>query len=360
MAPVSGIDVSHHQRLGIDWSKVVQSGQRFVFMRASYVGTVTKKVATDSNFEAHWKGARAVPGLLLSAYHFFVPTPDIREQIEYFLNVVGNRQVDLPLVLDFENNGGMSKDAVSDAILQALQLVEARTGRRPIVYTGPSWWNNNTVSKPQWPSFDLWIANYGNPNGPIIPRDWKTWRIWQYTGTGSVPGINDPVDINTFNGDTAQFQAWVASVQGPQQPTPTGSYRVRVTASSMNMRSGPSTTQAIIGSAQAGQEFPMTGLGGGDVWLQIGANQWVAFATGGKQFCDVKAAGSGVQIVVSAAKLNVRSGTGTSFAVVGDVPGGTALNVSDLGGTDAWVQVGPSQWGAFAKGTQRLMQWIKS
>lgn len=355
MVLTSGTDVSHHQQTGINWQQVFQSGQRFAFIRASYVGTQSKKPNPDRNFEAHWRAARAVNGLLLTAYHFFVPVPDVKEQIEFFLNMVAVRKVDLPLVLDFENNGGLDKDAVSRAIEDGLKLLESKVGYRPIIYTGPSWWNRNTVGSPRWSQHDLWIANYGNPT-PSLPRDWTTWRFWQWTESGTIAGMPGSVDVNWFNGDETQLKQYAASSMGPAPVPPKSGYRVEAT-SPVNIRNGPGTHHEIVGSLKGGEQFEVLDLGGTEIWLQIGANRWAAFVTGGQQLCTFKA-GSPSQIVVAVNQMNVRASPSKTSADVGDLTKNTVLNVSDLGGTDAWVKIGVDRWAACIKEDRRFLRWL--
>lgn len=354
MALTSGTDVSHHQEPNINWQQVFQSGQRFAFIRASFVGTESKKPNADRNFEKHWAAARNVPGLFLTAYHFFVPVPDIKEQIDFFLNMVAVRKLDLPLVLDFENNGGLNKTEVSTAIDNGLKYLESRVGYKPIIYTGPSWWNNNTLSSPRWAQHDLWIANYGNP-APKLPRDWTTWRFWQWTESGSITGMPAPIDVNWFNGDTNQLSQYSASSMNTASP-PSAGYRVQINAS-LNVRSGPATTFPVVGNLNAGLQMPVLDLAGQDIWVQTGTNRWVAFATGGQQLCLFKA-GSPSQIVVNVSLMNVRSAPSRTASDVGDVIRNNILVASDLGGNDAWVKIGADRWAAFTKDGKRFMNWL--
>jgi GH25 family lysozyme M1 (1,4-beta-N-acetylmuramidase) len=57
----------------------------------------------------------------------------------------------------------------------------------------PSGWNNMNCA--------LWIANYG-VSSPSIPAPWASsgYAFWQYSSTGSVPGITGNCDLDTFNG----------------------------------------------------------------------------------------------------------------------------------------------------------------
>ena len=37
----------------------------------------------------------------------------------------------------------------------------------------------------------------------------RPWVFWQYTGTGSIPGIEGPVDINVFQGTRTAWNKWL-------------------------------------------------------------------------------------------------------------------------------------------------------
>lgn len=355
MTFTSGTDISHHQETTINWQQVYQSGQRFAFIRASFVGTESKKPNPDRNFEKHWAAARAVNGLLLSAYHYFVPVADVNEQIDYFLNIVALRKIDLPLALDFEHNGGLDKQSVSHAIEAGLKRFADKVGYRPIVYTGPSFWNRNTVSSPAWGQHDLWIANYGNAT-PILPRDWSTWRFWQWTEAGNIAGMPTAVDVDWFNGSEAQLTQYAVSSMHSTIPSPQENYRVEVTTT-VNVRSGPSTDNTVVGSLRVGEQMTVLDVAGGDVWSQIGPNRWAAFATGGQQLCIFRV-GAPSQIIVAVGQMNIRSGPSITTSDVGDLTKDTVLSVSDLAGNDVWVNVGDGRWAAFAKNGQQFMKWL--
>ena len=51
----------------------------------------------------------------------------------------------------------------------------------------------------EWAQYDLWVASYGSSNA-VLPAGWTDWKIWQHTGTGHAPGIAGDVDLNWFNG----------------------------------------------------------------------------------------------------------------------------------------------------------------
>jgi GH25 family lysozyme M1 (1,4-beta-N-acetylmuramidase) len=61
-----------------------------------------------------------------------------------------------------------------------------------VLYTYPGFWGSlsNTAIFAHYP---LWIANYG-VHAPSLPNGWPSYAAWQFTSTGSVPGIPGHAD----------------------------------------------------------------------------------------------------------------------------------------------------------------------
>ena len=86
--------------------------------------------------------------------------------------------------------------------------VSARALIKPVIYVSACHANYFDGSVAQWIP---WIANY-NGQDPQSGTPWSvcggyniwgTWAAWQYTSTGSIPGISGNVDHDVFNGTTA-------------------------------------------------------------------------------------------------------------------------------------------------------------
>ena len=169
-------------------------------------------------------------------------------------------------------------------------------------------------------------------------------------------GMPATVDVDWFNGSEAQLKQYAASSMHSTVPTPQANYRVEVTTT-INVRSGPSSDQPVVGSLKAGEQMTVLDLAGNEIWSQIGANRWAAFVTGGQRLCVFKV-GAPSQIVVDATLMNIRSAPSTTSADVGDLTKGMVLSVSDLAGNDVWVKIGEGRWAAFAKNGQRFMKWL--
>lgn len=180
-----GIDVSHFQG-DIDWPAVAGDGVHFCFIKATEgIGDV------DPMFARNWTEAKAA-GLLRGAYHFFHPNLDAKQQAEHFLSVVKQDGDSLPPALDIEVTDGVDAQDLQTGIRTWIETVEAATGRKPVLYTDPSFWQENV--KADLSEYPLWLACYASE--PSMPPDWQNWTFWQHSEQGHVSGINGPVDLD--------------------------------------------------------------------------------------------------------------------------------------------------------------------
>ncbi|MFC3802735.1 glycoside hydrolase family 25 protein [Cohnella sp. GCM10012308] len=208
-----GIDVSHHNGI-VDWAKVAADGISFAFLKAS-----EGKSFRDNMFAGHLKEARAV-GLLVGAYHFVGARSeaDAKAEAANFAGAIsaagGVQLLDLPPVMDYENNPGNLKQTQINAVAMAfLGELERLTGRRPMVYTGNAFGFN---FGPLLASYPLWIARYSATIPPDNNQAWREWTIWQYSdgsaggtrknGTRKVSGVSGNVDLNEYTGTLADLQ----------------------------------------------------------------------------------------------------------------------------------------------------------
>jgi lysozyme len=203
---LSGIDVSKWQG-SVDWKSVQQAGIAFAFARATYgVSEV------DSCFNDNWQ-AMKVAGIIRGAYHFFLAADDPTQQADFFIKTVGSLDPgDLPPVVDVESASGPSSNLAA-AVQAWLSVVEQGLGRRPIIYTAPSYWNANLTGG--FGDYPLWVAEYG-VSSPKAVNGWDNWTFWQYSSTGKVSGVNGSVDLDDFNGTSEILAAFInASVVTP-------------------------------------------------------------------------------------------------------------------------------------------------
>ncbi len=204
---VAGIDVSEYQGT-VDWPSHKAKGREFAITR---IGDGTYE---DPTFDRNWKGIKAA-GMIRGAYQFFRPGKDPVAQADIVIRRVGKLAPgDLPCTIDVEATDGQSKEVIADKVKTWLERVEAGTGRKPIIYTGPYFWQDN-VGSMAFVDNPLWIAHYGAAQ-PSLPAPWKAFAIWQY---GDSDG---QLDVDWFNGSKTELEAFAQVGGGTTTPSSTG------------------------------------------------------------------------------------------------------------------------------------------
>ena len=216
---IYGIDISRHQhekgrhRYGINWRQlqITSFGQRhdiegrtfpvsFVYIKATEGTTVRNRYFATDYQQAHKHGIK------VGAYHFFSLSSSAADQAHYFLRHVIMRPGDFPPVLDVEPSEAQIRKIGGDEELMKrvrlwLQIVEQRTGKRPILYVSQSFVRNHMKDAQDIKqNYNVWIARYSQyrPDVKLL--------FWQLCPDGKVDGITGPVDINVFNGYQGQFE----------------------------------------------------------------------------------------------------------------------------------------------------------
>lgn len=106
-----------------------------------------------------------------------------------------------------------------------------------------------------------------------------------------------------------------------------------VTASSLNMRSGPGTSYSRITTLPRGTVVTVLSASGS--WYQISVGGQTGYVT--SEYLTVEGAASTRTGTVTAASLNVRRGAGTGYAVIIVIPRGTAVTINSA--TGGWYHV---------------------
>lgn len=188
-----GIDVSKYQGT-VDWEQVKAAGFDFVMIRVGYRGYgKAGNMKPDEWANRHYKGAKAA-GLLVGAYFFSqaISEEEAREEALYALELTKNWELDLPIVYDWELvEDGRAAEVDTDtltacAIAFCQEISDA--GRRTMIYVSP-WFGNLHLD--QLEEYPQWLARYTDQ----LDYPYR-FEMWQYTCTGTVPGVKGDVDIN--------------------------------------------------------------------------------------------------------------------------------------------------------------------
>jgi lysozyme len=193
-----GVDVSVYQG-SINWTNVRSAGETFALARVSD-GTFL-----DTEFDANWSGIK-VAGLVRGAYQHFEPGEDPTVQANIVVNAIGMLEPgDLPAVLDAEVTGGQSPATLAANMQTWIDRVQAGTGRVPMIYTAPDFWNGSVAST-AFSANPLWAANWG-VTCPALADGWTNWAFWQYSDNGTVSGFATAVDLDEFSGSRSDLLA---------------------------------------------------------------------------------------------------------------------------------------------------------
>ena len=203
---VLGIDVSSHQGL-IDWQAVADAGIRFAFVRLGYRGYSNGNLMTDQYVRINLNGAREA-GIPVGAYFFSqaITVEEAKQEAAYALGILDGFRLDLPLVYDWEYVSGEARTAnvdrptLTDCTLAFCEAVEA-AGYAPMVY-----FNSGQITRLLYgeriEQYPWWLAKYD----PAMDFPCRA-DMWQYSNTGTVPGINAPVDLNLMFTESGLGQA---------------------------------------------------------------------------------------------------------------------------------------------------------
>ncbi|MFH2102129.1 MAG: GH25 family lysozyme [Chloroflexota bacterium] len=318
---VLGIDISKWNG-NWDAAKTKAAGASFVFMKAS------QAKFTDPLFSANWVKAKAV-GLLRGAYHYLDYTQPGRDQANYFADLLSADRGELSPVVDFEQRrSDKNTDLARSYLRDFVEQLGAR-GYTPIIYTGPSFWNEYGSKEAYWAQFPLWIAHYTTSAAPTLPPPWPRWTFWQFIvkGNGAVFGTESlDLDMNRFDGtmdDLYTFAGLETEKAKLANRVATMEYRV----ATMEQRLGITPAQAVPVSylpAQPASPYqPVTQ-----------AQATIVSTPAPQQAGSVQVSYSAA---VTASGLNVRSGPGTAFPVIGWLSKGQRVKVIET--QNGWSRV---------------------
>lgn len=203
--PVHGTDVSKYQS-AVDWPTVRGNRISFTFIKATEGGD-----RVDDRFAENWATARAA-GVPRGAYHFYYFCRSAKEQAHWFIRHVPKDPDALPPVLDMEWNAASptcklrpNAAVVRSEMRTFMDIVERHYGKRPIIYTTVDFFDGNDLR--QFVGYPFWLRSVaGHPDEKYGTHP---WTFWQYTGTGSIPGMRGDADINVFAGSETAWKQWL-------------------------------------------------------------------------------------------------------------------------------------------------------
>lgn len=247
---IHGVDISRWQHpYGklIDFAKMYSAGIRFAMIKAS--DTRDDADALSLQYLLIDRPAAQAAGIYTGFYHYAIlpntsdPAAIIRDataqaqKVIWRVSAIGGLTArDLPYALDLENkcvkvnsNGSCATYATRSSVTlwaeTFLEILNEKLGRKPILYSYPSFLEGAMNKSAILSKYPLWLAQYAiNPFDPInqpglkpagcYVHSWTSkecqsqWIIWQYSscGIGSKYGVPSArVDLNVFRGTAQNF-----------------------------------------------------------------------------------------------------------------------------------------------------------
>jgi GH25 family lysozyme M1 (1,4-beta-N-acetylmuramidase)/uncharacterized protein YraI len=352
---IIGPDVSFYQDSpttpqGIDFVRMNQAAD-FVIIRAG------QNLWEDSDFKDNWQRSKQA-GLPRGSYWFYDSRADPKQQAELWVNLLGSDRGELPMFADIEEtyNGPFKGWTYWKTFLERIRTL---VGTKEIgIYTAYYYWQNNAPNPSTQPAdleyfhrYPLWIANYG-VSQPLVPKPWiaDEWLFWQYTssGDGIYYGVESlEIDLSYFNGDAQAF-ADRFHVPLPQDPVPLPDpegNRYRVTAGSLYVRSGPSTTYPALGYLVQNDIVEALASNADGSWLRVrrltdGLTGWATATYLAKiSSTPPPPPTGGDQYRVTAGSLYVRQGPGSNYPSNGYLVKGDIVVKLEANADGSWLRV---------------------
>jgi len=201
MKPI--IDISFYQApSALDYNLIAENVSG-VILRACY------STYKDTTFDRHYAEftSRGIP---CGAYHYIIGNASIQAQADAFNLAVGLKDMRLGCWIDVEDTRPNTKLYRQNVLEYAERQPDMG------IYTSKGAWNA-IMGGAYLTDRKLWVAHYTTNPYPLMPTGWDNWILWQFTSTGRLAGYAGNLDTNRFNGDDADFAAWVGG-EVPAQP----------------------------------------------------------------------------------------------------------------------------------------------
>lgn len=193
-----GIDVSEFQGQ-IDWQQVKEAGVEFAMIRVGGRGWgESGNLYADNRARSYYEGAKAA-GIRVGVY-FFSQATSVAEAIEeamYTLYLIAGWELDMPVVYDWEwvnseaRTAKVTRSMLMDCTVAFCEVIKA-AGYEPMIYFNQNQ-GKNLLHLEQLKEYKWWLAMYTDAFTYPYQVD-----FWQYSRSGTVPGISTDVDLNIW------------------------------------------------------------------------------------------------------------------------------------------------------------------
>ncbi|MBQ6576071.1 MAG: glycoside hydrolase family 25 protein [Lachnospiraceae bacterium] len=202
-----GCDLSYHNTQ-VDFDELKAAGCEFVMLRCGFRGYSEGGIMKDEKFDLYASEANRA-GIAVGVYFFTQAlTPEEAvEEAEYTLKLIEDYDISYPVAFDTEyiddekarTNVTEISDELRSDICEAFCERIREEGYYPMIYASENWMRRN-MELESLHQYDFWAPQYLEENDFLYD-----FTIWQYTDTGSIPGVRGDVDLDISMVDYASF-----------------------------------------------------------------------------------------------------------------------------------------------------------
>lgn len=202
-----GCDLSYHNQY-VNFDELAASGCEFVMLRCGFRGYSEGGLMKDEKFDQYASEAQRV-GLKIGVY-FFTQAVDEEEAIaeaDYTISLIENYDISYPVAFDTEyiddedarTNVTEISDEERSKICAAFCDRISEAGYYPMIYASENWFRRS-LNVESLKKYDFWAPQYLEENDFLYD-----FTMWQYTDSGSIPGVKGVVDLDISMVDYASF-----------------------------------------------------------------------------------------------------------------------------------------------------------
>ena len=192
-----GIDVSHHQG-AINWNAVKNSGVNFAILKIGEYRESSGRILKDEHFEEYYRECKRL-GIAVGGYFYsyaFNPT-EAAHEADACSQLISGKSFEMPIFFDIEdkivtnaiNTGRTNRNEVTNAAITFCDVLNQR-GYQAGVYSYRNFFYSY-LNMAQLEKYNIWLAHY------VANTDYTgKYDMWQYTSSGTIPGITGAVDLN--------------------------------------------------------------------------------------------------------------------------------------------------------------------